>query len=110
MEYDVLYISKLFCRTPDSIRKWSKENNVEKRYLNSRVQYVWTNKDIENYRIYLSKKYSNFKKKPFKKTENIYTLYKRKERAKKRNDTERLQEIEKEIEMYNNKKKSANEK
>lgn len=101
-EYEVEFIADFFNKTKDAIRKWSRENNVTAvKNQKNMIKYIWTDKDIENYSIFLEKKRTHQNYKNHKPTQNVYTLYKRLERAKKNNQTERIKEIEEQIKEFN---------
>ena len=104
MEYETETVAKFFNKTPDYIRKWAKKNNV-KTVLNTKnkIKYVFSQEDIDKLGNFFEKvrTKSTTDTKGFKKTTNIYTLYKRLERARKKNQTERIQLIKKEIKEMN---------
>ena len=112
MEYETETVAKFFNKTPDYIRKWAKKNNV-KTVLNTKnkIKYIFSQEDIDKLGNFFEKvrTKTTTDTKGFKKTTNIYTLYKRLERARKKNQVERIQLIQKEINELNSKNNSTDD-
>lgn len=64
------------------------------------IVYYWTEKDLKEYQNYINKVSNKEIKRKQKPATNIMTLYQRRCRAKKNNDIEKLNLIEKQIIDY----------
>lgn len=75
-------------RSIQCILKWARTNNVESMGTGNGKTYLWTEEDINKFLEYTQTVKMGKPKKVLPPTNNIDTLYKRLNRAKKNNDVE----------------------
>lgn len=102
--YSTRDVSAMFSKNIAAVLKYARSTSSIRREGNGKsTRYYWTQKDIESYKKYLEdvKNHTNYKiPHKYKETDKIDTLYKRLNRAIKKNNQELISAIRKDIEEF----------
>lgn len=105
--FNTKYVAEMFDKNIAAVLKYARtSNNILKKGDGKNTRYYWTESNIEEYKTYLEgiKNHTNYKTHHhFKETDKIDTLYKRLNRALKRNETELADSIRLDIQKLKNK-------
>lgn len=108
--YSTREVSVMFSKNVAAILKYARTiETIHKEGRGKATRYYWTEKDIENYKVYLEeiKNHTNYRiHHGFKETDKIDTLYKRLNRAIKKGENELAANIRKDIEDFRKRQSS----